>query len=277
MSRLSIAKAVVIAATAISLQANATAVNLVSNGSFETVDPNATSNAYKYYDSKTYSGINSSYKWGVFSTPTLTGWSSLYGNQIEIDINGVGGVDTAFGSNYLELDSHFGVTQNRKTTNESNVGIGQSISGLAIGQTYELSFWYRARTTLADDNIMNVYWLPSSVAGGLNQALSASSLMPLISSYIVKVVDYSAQDNNNLQWVKYVQTVVASSNTMTVGFGGAGDAKWVSPSFADVVSYNGNKVGAQLDNVSLFAVPAPATVGLLGLAFVGLMLRRRKA
>lgn len=280
MSRFSIAKAVVVALAACTLQVNATAINLISNGSFETVDPNAKTIAYKYYDPYTYAQIAAGTKFGFFQTSAITGWNSLYGNQMEIDINGVGQVDTEFGNNYLELDTHFGVTEDKKyTTNESNAGLSQNLAGLTVGATYELTFWYRARTTLVDDSLLNVYWMPTSVASGLNQALKASEIMPLIQSYVVKVVDYNAQDNNNSAWVQYTKRFVASSTAMTLGFGAAGDAKWSTPNvdYKDVVSFNGNKAGAQLDNVSLYAVPTPATLGLLGLGVAGLMLRRRRA
>lgn len=288
MFRLSIAKTVAIVAAAFSLQASASAINLISNGSFETVDPNAVSNYYNSSASRTYDAIandNASSRWGLFNTSYVTGWTALYGKQIEIDVNGLtGNVDTAFGKNYIELDTHFGVKtigkdangkDIRVTTNESNAGIAQSLSGLTVGATYELSFWYRARTTLLDDNLLKVYWMPTAVASALNGALDASQIMPLISQYVVKTVDYKAADNNNAKWVKYTQAFIASNSNMTLGFGADGNAQWKSENWADVVETNGNKVGAQLDNVSLVAVPAPASIGLFGLGLLALGLRRR--
>lgn len=288
MFRLSIAKTVAIVAAAFSLQASASAINLISNGSFETVDPNAVSNNYTSSTSRTYDAIandNAGSRWGLFNTSYVTGWTALYGKQIEIDVNGLtDNVDTAFGKNYIELDTHFGVKtigkdangkDIRVTTNESNAGIAQSLSGLTVGATYELSFWYRARTTMLDDNLLKVYWMPTAVASALNGALDASQIMPLISQYVVKTVDYKAADNNNAKWVKYTQAFIASNSNMTLGFGADGNAQWESANWADVVETNGNKVGAQLDNVSLVAVPAPASIGLFGLGLLALGLRRR--
>ena len=62
---------------------------------------------------------------------------------------------------------------------------------------------------------------------------------------------------------------------MTIGFGAGGNAQWLSQDWADVVETNGNKEGAQLDNVRLVAVPAPASIGLFGLGLLALGLRRR--
>lgn len=288
MFRLSIAKTVAIVAAAFSLQASASAINLISNGSFETVDPNAVSNYYNSSASRTYDAIandNAGSRWGLFNTSYVTGWTALYGKQIEIDVNGLtGNADTAFGKNYIELDTHFGVKtigkdangkDIRVTTNESNAGIAQSLSGLTVGATYELSFWYRARTTMLDDNLLKVYWMPTAVASALNGALDASQIMPLISQYVVKTVDYKAADNNNAKWVKYTQAFIASNSNMTLGFGADGNAQWKSENWADVIETNGNKEGAQLDNVSLVAVPAPASIGLFGLGLLALGLRRR--
>lgn len=291
MFRLTIAKTVAIVAAAFSLQASASTINLISNGSFETVDPNAVSNSYASSASRTYNAIANDTKlenrWGLFDTAYVTGWTALYGKQIEIDVNGLtGNVDTAFGKNYLELDTHFGVKtigkdangkDIRVTTNESNAGIAQRLSGLTVGATYELSFWYRARTTMLDDNLLKVYWMPTAVASALNGALDASQIMPLISQYVVKTVDYKAADNNSAKWVKYTQSFIASNSNMTLGFGADGNAQWESEKWADVVETNGNKVGAQLDNVSLVAVPAPASLGLFGLGLLALGLRRRFA
>jgi len=284
MFRLSIAKTVAIVATAFSLQASASAINLISNGSFEDVNAVTKSNPYKYNPQQTYAeAVSSGKNWGVFDTnilfdeTTQKGWTALYGKQIEINVNGLANhVDTAFGKNYLELDTHFGLIEGtRVITNESNAGIAQKLTGLVVGQTYELSFWYRARTTLAQDNLLNVYWIPSTVDALTKGALNASAVMPLLNEFKVKTVDYSAAENNQKEWVKYTHKLVATYTEMTLGFGADGNAKWGATAYSDVLTPNGNKEGAKLDNVSLVAVPAPASIGLFGLGLLALGLRRR--
>ncbi len=286
MFRLSIAKTVAIVAAAFSLQSSASAINLISNGSFETVDPNAVSNDYKMSASRTYDEIakdTAEKRFGLFNTSDVTGWTALYGKQIEIDVNGLGQVDTSFGNNYIELDTHFGVKEilddkgnkRRVTTNESNAGIAQSLKFLTVGATYELSFWFRARTTNIEDNILNIYWMPTSSYDPLKGVLDASAVLPSIQEFIKGTVDYKLSDDNNTKWVQYAQKLVATSSEMTIGFGAGGNAQWLSQDWADVVETNGNKEGAQLDNVSLVAVPAPASIGLFGLGLLALGLRRR--
>lgn len=240
---------------------------LIQNGSFET-KPSDMSKFYQHngfkYDARTYDQLEASDKWGIFAT--LPGWNSLYGDQIELSISGVKynvdgktvGFNAQDGKNFVELDTHFNVV-NGKTSNQSNAGISQNLTGLTIGQTYELSYWYHSRTKEQNDNTMNVFWLPTDA-------------LPNYLNYIVSTVDTTAA--NHTDWQKYTVRLVAKSSTMTIGFGAAGDAKW---SLNGVTSTNGNKSGANLDNVSLIAVSAPTTVVLFSLGIACLMLRRRQA
>ncbi len=246
---------------------SAAQASLIENGSFEAT-PSDLSKFYQHkdfkYDARTYEELAKTDKWGIFST--LPGWKSLYGGQVELSISGVkydiNGKKVPFSAqdrdNFVELDTHFNVVDG-KISNESNAGISQNLTGLTIGQTYELSFWYHSRTREQKDNTMNVFWLPTD-------KLSSYA------DFIATTVDTTQENHSG--WVEYKKKLVATSTQMTIGFGAAGDKEW---KWNGLTSNNGNKTGANLDNVSLFAVPAPTTVVLFSLGIAGLMLRRRKA
>ena len=247
-------KALLVVAGLFAGQASA---NLINNGSFEdnpatavVYDGNAQNKPIGSFDD--YGSLGAGYSWAVASS--LPGWDLFYGPGIEVQFNNTLGFNAQDGNRYLELDAHFAYS----TPGNSNAGIYQTLSGLQIGGTYELSFWYRARTVNTDDNGLGVYW--QSNAGLLNQANRISA------------VDYDAAAGNNLAWTQYKLTLVASSNQMVLGFGGLGDYLYKTGSLT-----NGSGKGALLDNVSLKQVSAPGTVALFGLAALGLMLRRRKA
>lgn len=239
-------------------QANA---SLVTNGSFESnptspvvYDGNAQNKPIGSFDD--YGTLGQGYSWAVASS--LPGWDLFYGPGIEVQFNNTLGFNAQDGNRYVELDAHFAYSK----PGNSNAGIFQKLTGMQIGATYELSFWYRARTDKKDDNGLGVYWQPNQAL--LSQANTFTS------------VDYDAQARNKDAWTQYKVSLVASANEMFLGFGGLGNALYNANSLD-----NGNGKGALLDNVSLTQVSspvsAPATIGLFGLAAVGLMLRRRKA
>lgn len=242
---------------------------LITNGSFESnpdsavlVDGNSKKLPLNSFDD--YGTLGQGKSWAV--TSSLPGWNLFYGPGVEVQFNGTlgKGFDAQNGNRYVELDAHFAYT----TPGNSNAGIYQQLTGLKVGATYELSFWYRSRTTLLDDNGLGVYWKP-------NVAL-------LSQPNYVKKVDYDTQSSNDKAWTQYKLTLVASANQMVLGFGGLGDARYTTkadPTGTNSAA-NGSGKGALLDNVSLefvsAPVSAPATIGLFGLAALGLMLRRRK-
>lgn len=258
-------KVVMVAAALTAAHANA---NLITNGSFESnpnssvvYDGNAKGQTIGTFDD--YGTLGAGYSWAVASS--LPGWDLFYGPGIEVQFNNTIGFNAQDGNRYVELDAHFAYSK----PGNSNAGIFQKLTGMQVGATYELSFWYRSRTTKNDDNGLGVYWQPNAAL--LNQANSITS------------VDYDAQTANNAAWTQYKVTLVASSNEMYLGFGGLGNALYKpksDPTGSNSLA-NGNGTGALLDNVSLefvsAPVSAPATFGLFGLAAVGLMLRRRKA
>ncbi|MEN3157051.1 PEP-CTERM sorting domain-containing protein [Alkalimonas sp. NCh-2] len=233
--------------------------SLISNGSFEQTPGSAdclvqyTHAPYASCDAEVIrTADGNSGGWGVFNQ--LPGWNLLYGNGIEIQgQNAVGGgFAPAHGDFYVDLDSHFEVAN----PTGSNAGIYQQLNGLAIGQWYELTFAYGIRTNNENENGLNVFW-------GEDEASLADSI-------VLSMIEQS----EDAQWFSVSYMLQATSDTMFIGFGAFGDyvrqldnGNWTS---------DGSGRGAMLDNVSLVAVPAPATLGLFGLALAGLLLGRRR-
>ena len=256
-------KSVVLVAGLISVHANA---SLITNGSFEQAPAGTSITFGGEQPALSFGDLASKgqdFSWGVYSG--LPGWSHIagYGPGIEVHYNGTltsaGGTvnnNAADGEHYLEMDTHFGY----KTPGNSNTGIFQLLTGLKVGQTYELSFWYRARDTAANNNGLNVYWKAN---GSVIDKTNADY-----------TYDYSAGANNNANWVQYKEKVIATSTEMLIGFGGAGEQIY-NPSKNTTAGGNGK--GALLDMVELVEVPAPATIALFGLAGLALLSRRRKA
>lgn len=249
---------------------------LIQNGSFEAV-PSGNTVSFDHlgfgYDSKSYTDIVNGNKWGVWAS--IPGWKSLFGNQIELQMNGISEdgsvnylkhVGTSFGNTYVELDTHFSTNlADRKTpvpnSPSSDTGIYQTLDNLVVGATYELSFWYRARTNRQGDNLMNVYWMNAGDEANY-------------SNKIVKAVDLASDLSNFDAWQEYKVQLSATSSSMTVGFGAGGDFKWTYPGYKS--SDKGSTYGALLDNVALSQVSAPATGLLMLSAAFGFALRRRK-
>lgn len=252
----------VIAFTCLSaLSSFSLSANLITNPSFDTT-PEVNSIAYADWNilSQSWDVVKTKgtgYSWAVFSV--IPGWQNFYGTGIELHASGtvktnagvkVNAVD---GGNYIELDSHF----NSSTPGNSNYGIYQLISGLVPGVAYDLSFWYRARTTLANDNLLNVYW--ADAATNLAQG-----------DYIARY-DYNSLRDNHNQWVQYTLRLQATNETMKLGFGGGGNASWGMKE-----TFNGNGKGASLDSLSLTEVSAPAGAAIFALGLGVLALRRQK-
>ena len=197
-----------IALTTVATFANA---NLLVNGDF---DANV--------------GLSGS-QWSVYGS--IAGWTALSGAGIEVERNTV--VSAHSGNQYIELDSR------------NNSSMYQLITGLTAGASYELSFWYQARTNNGgNDNGINVAW---------GEYLPATE--------VLSIDDLTHADTPD--WVEQTTTLVASASSMYLVFA------------ADGIS---NSLGGFIDTVSLTAtsVPEPASLALFSIGILGLILGRRK-
>jgi len=117
--------------------------SLVANGDFETVDGRVGNAKSLRLDS--FDGITG--RWDVY-TSLPGGWMTGFGPGIEVQYDGVV-VNAHSLYHYIELDSHPGP--------DSNSSMYQDIVFSDPG-LYELSFWYHPRTSIPDDNRIDVYF-----------------------------------------------------------------------------------------------------------------------
>jgi hypothetical protein len=154
--------------------------------------------------------------WGVYNA--INGWTKLSGAGIEVERNTI--VTAQSGSQYVELDSH------------NNSSMYQQLTGLSVGESYLLSFWYHARTNNGgNDNGIDVSW-----------GASAPGLLQLA------VANETLQSTNNL-WIEKTLSLFANQSTMYLTFAATG---W------------NNSLGGFIDNVSLTkAASVPESSGLV--------------
>lgn len=220
--RIKTALAALTAFLSISAQAD-----LITNGSFEANDVDAIN-------------LNGGKTWEVFDS--IDGWSTFDGAGIEIQTNDtIGRVDTPFGDQYIELDSHnvFG------TGADTNSFMVQEIADLTTGSYYELSYWYIPRTKTDGDNGINVYWWADGDA---------------VSDSAVTEATADSSWYKGIDWQEITVTLQATASTMYLGF--------------EAFGFD-NSLGGFIDNVSLVEVPEPATLGLLAIGLFGLGAARR--
>jgi len=134
--------------------------------------------------------------------------------------------------------------------------IFQTMTGLTVGQAYQVRF------AMAGNPDLQPRWADLQVwvsAGG--PPYNSANF-----SYYV-----NGQNLNNMGWQYYTWTFTATSSTITLGFTSLDNAP------EDYHPVWGYSFGPALDDVSVTAIPEPATLALVGLGLIGAgFLRRRR-
>lgn len=228
-------KAICTALLALSASTAANA-NLITNGSFE--------------DTTGVLKINAG-SWKVFDN--ISGWDTVSGPGIEVQTNRtLRNIDAQDGYNYVELDSH--------GARNTNSAMSQLLTGLTIGATYELDFFYHARTNKrGNDNGISVFW--DAFSGPSLESFSYTDKALSIENvnYNDTVINGATAVNGG--WFKFSLDLVATSDSMALTFGADG---------------KDNSLGGLIDNVSMYSVPEPGTLGLFALGVAGLLVLRKR-
>lgn len=232
-----------IAATAIAamaLSGAAQAANLVTNGGFEA------------------SSYSHNYQFGAgFGGQGVTGWTGLGGNHLQFYYRGGTQTSENATNQYGDPQGYFYPSFNALSSQGGNfVGldgdtdyqgqISQTITGLVIGQQYELTFdWAAAQL--------------------INRAFDTTELYHVSfggQSFNTATLAVPSGGFSGWKTVKHVFTATSVSQVLT---------------FLSVGTPNGQPPIAALDGVSLTAVPEPATwaLMLMGFGAVGLAARRQ--
>jgi PEP-CTERM motif len=213
------------------------AVNLVTNGGFET-NPGPGQIIGNSVSGWNVSGINPSYPQGYAWIFTYAGASTtnpltIYGPVTQPADGG--------GAFFYGVDSTFHPS-----------ALTQTISGLTVGQTYAVSFdWAAAQQTGYNGNSEDYFAV--SLGSETEDTSTISLPQHTFSGWSTATLDFTATaTSETLQFVDIGCAYV--SGVCDFGNPGASGA----PPFS------------LLDNVSMTAVPEPATWAMMGIGFVGL-------
>jgi hypothetical protein len=137
------------------------------------------------------------------------------------------------GVDFVELDS----TQNSSMATSFNT---------VKGQTYALTFWYSGRAASTTYNAA----FPGGIVPGSSDGLSVT-----VAGKTVGLTSPTNTTSDNL-WTAYTTTFVGTGKSMSLLFAATG---------------TDDSYGSSLDDVSVIAVPEPATMAMMGAGLLGLL------